>query len=328
METTTKTTVKKQSFFRKLIAQPEVGVLIPLILLCVITALGNSNFLTSANLTSILRLLISYAFCGMGVSFCILCGDTDISVGTQAGMCAMISATLMINFGWPIWAAILMAVLAAIICGIIKGILVAKLNMYAYIATIGMMFVCKGIKYLLTNGYPAFPYPEPINNFAKASPLGLSWPVLIVIACYVVLEIMLRRTPFGRKMYAVGDNREVARLAGINVFGVRTIAYIMCSVCAAMAGILNSFQIGLGDPVMGEGWEMYAIASAAVGGIAMKGGKGSLIGTAIGVLFISVLNNAMVMFQVNSNAQTALTGVLLIVAVLLDLFKSSRKVKA
>ena len=319
--------VKKSRFLNRLIEQPEIGVLIPLVLLFIVTAFGNENFLTSTNLTAVLRLLVCYAFCAMGISFVLLCGDIDISVGMTAGLGAMILAALTISRGWNIWLSVSVSLVFAVVAGLVKGFFVAKVGMFPYIVTIGFMFVFKGLKYVTTNGYPVFPFPPEVVAFARQRPLGLNWPFFLVLALFIIFEIVLRKTTFGRKVYAVGDNKEVARLAGINVMKIRIIAYVICSIMCVIAGITTTLAIGVGDPSLGEGWEMYAIASSAIGGIAMKGGKGSLIGTAIGVLFIALLNNSMVMFALNSNLQTALTGALLILAVLMDMFKSSRKMK-
>lgn len=321
-------TSKKGKVLKRLIAQPEVGVFIPFAILFIVTALGNKNFLTMNNLTSVLRLLTCYAFCALGETLVILGGDIDISVGQTAGMGAMIASVLCCWSGWNIWIAIIISIIICAGFGLIKGFLVAKLNMFPYIATLSFIFISKGIKFIITNGYSVYPFPPEALAIAKLRPLGLKVSFYFMLVCFIVFEFLLRRTMFGRKIYATGDNREVAKLAGINILKVRITNYVICSILCAIAGIWSTLELSVGDPSLGEGWEMYAIAGSAIGGIALKGGKGSLIGTFIGVMFISLLNNTMVMFNVNSNYQIAITGVLLCGAVLIDMFRNSRKLKA
>lgn len=318
---------KKSNIFKRLLAQPEFGVFIPFAILFVVTALGNKNFLTMSNLSAVLRLLTCYAFCALGETLVILGGDIDISVGQTAGMGAMIASVLIAWNGWNVILAVIVAILICAVFGLIKGILVAKVGMYPYIATLSFIFICKGIKFVITNGYSVYPFPGWVVSFAKLRPLGLNISFYVMLVCFIIFEFMLRRTTFGRKIYATGDNREVAKLAGINTTLVRIRNYIICSIFCAVAGIWSTFELSVGDPSLGEGWEMYAIAGTAIGGIALKGGKGSLIGTFIGVMFISLLNNTMVMFNINSNYQILVTGVLLCAAVLIDMFRSSRKLK-
>ena len=156
----------------------------------------------------------------------------------------------------------------------------------------------------------------------------MSWPFIVALLLILIFDVILRRTVYGRKIYAVGDNKEVARLAGINVRSITVSAFCISSLMAGIAGILLACQYRVGQPSTGDGWELQAIAAAAVGGISMAGGAETMMGTLIGVTFVACLNNGLIVMGADTNVQTMLIGVFMLGAVALDMFKRSRKIRA
>ena len=320
-----KTSVK--DFFGSMLATQEAGVLIPMILLVAVTGILKPDFFAGNNLSAILRGLPFYAIIAVGETLVILLGEIDISVGQIAGLTSVTSTYMMTHGINPVLSIVLALAICAVL-GLINGVSVTYLKLSAFITTIGMYYIARGFKFIITKGYPVYPIPQSVGAFGVAEPLGLSWAFLIAIVLLLAFDFILRKTIYGRKLYAVGDNKEVAALAGINVRWTKISVFIISAVLAGFSGFLLSAQIKTGQPSMGDGWELQAIAAAAVGGISLAGGAGTMLGTALGVIFIAVLNNSLVLLSVDTNVQTVLIGVVMLAAVTMDTIKRSRKIKS
>lgn len=320
--------VQSNSLIKRIAHSPEVGIFIPLLSICVITTVINPSFATATNLLTVLKMLAFIAIVALGESLVIIVAEIDISVGKLAGLGTMIFAYMLIVAKQGVLVAALSALLVGTAAGFINGFMVTYLGLSNFIATIGMFYVAGGARYLLTKGYPLYPLPYNLGDIGKATPLGLSWSVIIAVILFVIVGLMLKKTIFGRRLYATGDNKEVAALAGINVKWMKISAYMICGFLASLAGILLAIETNSGLPASGEGWEFKAIASCAVGGISLAGGMGSALGVAIGVIIINVLDNSLIMLGVDSNLQKVATGVVLAGAVIFDMVKRRRKVKA
>jgi ribose transport system permease protein len=318
----------KKGLLRRAFAVPEVGVMIPLIIIVVIVSLVQRDFYKINNITSILKGVSFYAMVSIGITMVILLGHIDISVGQVAGFSTTFSMMLMMNYHVGVPYAILIDLAVCACFGLFIGFCVTRLNLSAFIASIGMYYVARGMKFYLTKGYPIYPIPKELGDFGTSSPIGVSWAFLIALILILVFDFVLRKTVYGRKIYAVGDNKEVAKLAGINVRRVTMSAFVVCSVMAGVAGILLACQYRVGQPSTGDGWELQAIAAAAVGGISMAGGAGTMLGTFIGVLIIGCITNGLIVMGVDTNVQTMLIGFFMLGAVALDMFKRSRKMRA
>ena len=221
--------------------------------------------------------------------------------------------------------------LALAVCGVIgliNGNVVTRLKVSSFIATIGMLYIARGVNMYITKGYPIYPLPDVVNRIGNAEPLGISVAFIIAIILLVIFDTVLRHTTYGRKLYAVGDNTYVARIAGIGSASIVRSVYVICSVLAGLSGILLSFQLNNGTPTIGNGWELQVIAATAVGGISLNGGSGTILGTAIGVVILSTLNNSLVLLSIDTQVQTIMIGVVMIAAVTFDTMKRNRKLKA
>ncbi|MHB8277235.1 MAG: ABC transporter permease [Candidatus Humimicrobiaceae bacterium] len=318
---------KKKNIFVRFFSIREMGTLIPLIAVILFTSLMNPLFLNKINLLTILNLLVIYAIVAAGESMVIIAGEIDISVGQTAALSAMVCYYLMVNFNLNPLLGVVIGLLVGAVIGLVNGLIVAKLKLSAFITTIGMYFIARGLKYEITGGYPIFPLPKVMSDFGNTKFLGLSYPFFIAVVLFIFLEFVLKKTVYGRHVYAVGSDKKVSGLFRINVTFIKVSTYVICGVCAALAGILIGAQLGVAAPLMGDGWELQVIAGAAVGGIALGGGAGSMAGTALGIIFIAVLNNALLMLHVDSNFQVVSIGLVLIAAVTFDTIKYNRKIR-
>jgi ribose transport system permease protein len=279
---------------KSLFGRQEFGVFIPLTIMIIVTYVFNNNFLSPLNIRGIVIGATTNAYLALGMSLVMICGDIDISVGTLAGLGMMTCFTLYLRAGLPFFLSFLAAIGVGVLCGLVKGLLCTKAMLFPFIVTIGANFICRGLKYYITGGYQLYPFPPALMRFSNSKVLGVSWSFIIIIILFIIFGFIMSHTSFGRKMYASGDNRNVAKLSGINVDWMRTAAFIIASVLSVIGGIMLAIMNKVADPMVGDGMEMNAIAAVAVGGIAFDGGRGSLAGTAIGIVLISVINNALV----------------------------------
>ena len=305
--------VEKTSLVKKIFRFQELSIIVSLLVLMGITGILRPNFFQVNNLVSIVSYAAFIGIITIGMSNLLLMAQFDISMGQMAGLGAIISTWLMTTGGIPPVFALLIGMICCGVLGAINGFFVGKIGLSSFITTIAMTYVAKGLKYIISRGYPIYPLPEKVAQFGLAKPLGLSSAILITIGLMFVFGIVLAKTVYGRKIYMVGDNEHVARLAGVNVLRIKLAGFITSAMLSALAGSLLAFQINTGQASIGEGWELQAVAAASVGGVSLSGGKGTVIGMATGVLLISVLNNSLVLLGIDSNIQTILIGVVLVI---------------
>jgi len=322
---------------------PETNILSALVVMIAIFGLATPAFLSEINVLSVLRTLAFYGIVAVGHTLVMIGGDIDISVGSTAGLGSVLSAHLMMQtnvFGmlgtsneWL--GVILIMILTMIICslvGVVNATLVVILKIPPFIATISTLYAVRGVVMVISRGLTIFPLPPFFVEFFGRTELriteagGFSVAFLLFVFFAVFLEYMLRRSTFGRNLYATGSNREVAELSGINTKRVRFINYMIAAALAALAGMLVASFIGKGYPPTGLGWELWIVAATVIGGISLKGGAGSIIGTVIGVFIMNVLNNGLVMLQINTFLQHSVLGATILVAVYLDIRRRSKKI--
>ena len=311
---------------KKLWSVPEIGILLPLILCAGFFTWVSPSFLGPESDRAILRALAFIGLIAVGQTFLMIAGEIDLSVGSVAGLCAVASAWLMKFAGWPPAAAVLGAILLGASLGGINGWIAVSVGIPAFITTLGMLYIAKGLNYLLCKGYPIYPLPPVVQEFGKAEPLGLSWAFWIFLFAIVAGDLLLRFTVPGRKIYATGGNREVAHLAGINTVAVKIGCYVLCGSLAGLGGILLMAQINVGQPEIGVGWELDVIASTVIGGVSLFGGVGTVLGTFLGLLLMQVIRTGLVTTGVNTHWQTVAVGVIMILAVGLDLWRRKAKI--
>ena len=314
---------KRKNIFIKVLLIPEIGILIPLVILILLFYSLNNIFLSFLNITNVLRSLSYYGIIGVGMTICLVAGEVDISVGSVAGLSAVLCGVLLRD-GYPIPFAIIIGLLVGISIGFINGIITIKGKIPSLITTLGMLSISRGLVSVVTKGYNVYPFPEGFNNFGKAEPLGISYSFVIFIIIVIIGAIFFNRTIWGRRVFSVGGNTEAAKLAGINTNWVKISAFIITSFCAALSGIILSARIACAPPTLGLGWEFKVIAAVVIGGASLGGGIGSIIGAVIGATIISILDSGMILANVSPYWQSVVVGCILILAVGIDTLRRER----
>jgi ribose transport system permease protein len=311
--------------FRRLLAMPEVGILIPLVGFSIVFYIMDPIFLSNANVTTMLRAMSFVGVIAIGQTLLMISGAFDLSVGSTAGLAAIVCSYAMVNLNLPIPVAFLAGLGVGALVGLINSFSVLKLGVPAFIATLGMLYIAKGITFLISKGYTIYPLPEAIKTFGTAEPFNTSWSFVIFIFLGVIAHIVLSKTTFGRKLYAVGGNPEVARLAGINPAKIQMTGFIVVGLSAALSGMLLMSRIVTGNPTTGLGWEMNVISGVVIGGVSLFGGSGSILGAFLGLLLMQVVTNGLVVVNVDPYWQTVSIGIIMIIAVAIDVMRRKSK---
>ena len=321
------TSRKKDTALRRLLRTDEVSVFIPLLAIIVITTIFRPDFLSIANFSAMFTQIPFIAIVALGSSFTLMTGNVDISTGRVAGMAGILMSVLCVDFGWDVWPAILVAIVACCVIGLYNGFLVVKMGVPDFVATMGTLYMVGGARYLFIHGYQLNIQNKLVDffNVRIAGMLPYFW---IMVVLYIIIFIVVKFTLWGRRIRAVGDNAEVASLAGINVKRMKVMAYTLSGFFAAIAGILITLDLGYGLPENGDGWEFRAIAGCVVGGVSLSGGKGSPLGIIIGVTLIQVAESAIIFLGMPTTMRVAIQGALMAAAVLFDIYRQSRKVPA
>ncbi len=324
-------TTRKAGYLRRLLRTDEVSVFIPLLAIMLITTLFRPDFLTAKNFSAMFTQIPFIAIVALGASFTLMTGNVDISTGRVAGLAGIVMSTLVVDAGWGAFPAILVALLVCCIVGLYNGFLVVKMGVPDFVATMGTLYMVGGARYLFIKGYQLS--LNTLENFTLTKVFDqryLSMPphFWIMLVLFLIVFIIIKKTLWGRRLLACGDNREVALLAGINVTRMRMTAYILAALFSAIGGILLTLDIGIGLPETGDGWEFRAIAGCVVGGVSLSGGKGSPLGVLIGVTLVFVAENAIIFLGMPTTLRVAIQGALMAGAVLFDIFRQSRKIPA
>jgi ribose transport system permease protein len=296
--------------------------LLGFLILCIIISFITPRFLTVANMTNVLTQVSVNAVIAIGMTFVILTGGIDLSVGSILAIAGALAATVIKTNG-NVLLAIIVAILAGAAIGVINGLLVSKGKVQAFIVTLASMTIFRGITYVFTNGTPISGLSSGFGAIGNKKLGILPIPVLITAAAVVIAYYILSQTRFGRYLYALGGNEDSARLSGINTDRIKTWVYVVSGITAAISGVIITSRIGSASPNAGAGFELDAIAAVVIGGTSLSGGEGSVVGTIIGALIIGVLNNGLNLMNVSPFYQSIVKGSVILIAVLLD--KKSNK---
>lgn len=304
-----------------------MGILGAFLVLCLILSIASRHFLTSANLLNVLQQISINFTIAIGMSFIILLGGIDLSVGSNTAFCGLIIGILIKNVHLGVGLSILIGILCASVIGLVNGLFITIFNLPPFIATLGIMSVARGAAYTITSGQPIYTFPESflaITGRVAGIPLVTS---LIMILLFGTAAYVLKYTRYGRYLYAIGGNENCAHLSGINVRVVKCTAYVISGFCCGIASVLLTSRLDSAVPTNAEGAEMDAIAAVVIGGISMSGGEGNLSGTVIGALIIGVIANGLNLLNVPQGAQRMVKGIIIVAAVIFDVLrrKSAKK---
>lgn len=314
---------------------------IVLIILVIFFSFASPTFLTSKSLLLIAKHVALYGILGIGMTYVIITGGIDLSVGAVVGLSGMIAGGLINEglkmFGYTLYFNVPMIVLITVICGavigIVNGFLITKFNVAPFIATLGMMYVARGFAMLRSNGAT---FSNIVGNPALGNTgfeifgrdiMGLPVGALILVIIAVLAAVVLKKTAFGWHVFSIGGNERAAKLSGVKVNKVKLCVYMFSGACAAVVGIITASQLVAAHPASGESWEMNAIAAAVLGGTSMAGGIGTIGGTIVGAFVIGVINDGMVMCGVSEFWQMVIKGLVIVFAVIIDQFQRNLQAK-
>ncbi|MDF1569588.1 MAG: ABC transporter permease [Spirochaetaceae bacterium] len=286
-----------------------------LIGMVVIASIVSPYFLDKYNLLSLVRNLAFVGLIGIAQSLLLLVGELDLSVGKVASLCGILAGMLMVNYGINPYLSMAIALVLGFVFGLINGLLITKLRLNALVATIGMAGVYGGVNLVLTKGKAIPGIPEQIHVLGKGNIVGIPIPFLFTLVVMVLVVTFVRRTKMGRYVYAIGNNREAARILGIPVNRIRTVLYAIVGMISALAGTLYVARLGSSQSAIGESWPMNSIAAAVIGGIALTGGVGNPAGALVGAAIISVISNLIVLLGVSVYWQSAVSGIVVVLAI-------------
>ncbi len=308
---------------RKQINLREYGVVIGFLVLCIAISIASPSFASHKNILNLLRQSSIVGIIASGMTFVIISGNFDISVGAVAAFSGAIIMKLATS-GVNIFISILAALLLCGVIGGINGVFVAIVNIPSLITTMAMVSVVKGAMLLLTGGYPITENIPVLDVIGNGYLWGIPVPVVIFAVTVVISHIVLTKTRFGRYVYSVGGNQEAARLNGIHVEAYKIKVFIINAVLAGLAGVVLVGRMGTASPVAGDGYDMDAIASVVIGGTSVAGGSGSVLKTVIGVLLMSVINNSFNLLGVDMYFQYIIKGLIILVAVGFDSYSKKK----
>ena len=322
-------TSKTKRILWKILEIREVGAVLPLLIAVILFTAKSDRFLTYDNMINVLRIASFTMICAIGECYLLISGSWDISIGAVYSLGGVIAGLAMTSMGLPIWLSTILALVAGGIIGLVNAFLVEKLEMPAFVATVGTQFIAKGLVQGITKGTPVYPLPDKFLGVGQTNlqigSLGIPWVLVIAIVLSIIAGLILKYTTYGRKIYAVGGNGEAARLAGIPTTKIRFSAFILCGILAALTGVLMASRLGSAQANNGNGFEMIVIAGAVIGGISMSGGAGSIFGMALGAFFMALITNGMTLIKISATWQTLVTGAILILACSLEYVRNRLK---
>ncbi|EEW23708.1 ABC transporter permease [Rhodobacter ferrooxidans] len=302
----------------------DAGTLLGLILISVVFASLTPVFLTAPNLVNILQQSSINACIALGMTLVIISGGIDLSVGPVAALSGVLGAAMLVA-GVPIPLAVAGALVVGLFCGFLSGALIAWGGLQPFIVTLGGLSLFRALALIFTGGTPIFGLPDGFRAVTNGSLLGVPNPVIIVAVLALLAWVILNKTPLGEYFMAVGGNPEAARIAGVPVTMTKLAAYMISGLMAAVASMILIGRLGAAEPTLGSLWELDAIAAAAIGGASLMGGRGSIIGTLIGCIILGTLRNGLTLMNVQAFYQLLATGIIIIVAMLIDKATSGKQ---
>lgn len=302
----------------------NMGILIGFTVLCTVLSILSDSFLTASNIVNVLRQATTNANLAIGLTLALIINGIDLSVGSVLALSGTLTCGLIANNGVPIPVAIAIGLILGTAIGFASGNIIAKTDIPPFIVTLAMMQIARGTAYVYTNGMPIRVMNEPFNFLGNGYIGPIPLPIIYTAILMGIVGYILAKTKLGRHIYGVGGNIEAAKYSGVNIQRVQIFIYTLSGFLAAFSGIVLCARMYSGQPSVGNGYELDAIAASVLGGTSFSGGIGKIGGTLIGVLVIAVLNNGLNLMNVNSFWQLVAKGIVILVAVYFDLLKKKR----
>ena len=295
----------------------DMGTVAGLLIMMIVFASLTDVFLTQRNLLNILQQSSINACIAIGMTLVIISGGIDLSVGPAAALSAVLSATMLMA-GYPVPIVIITALAIGLACGILNGVLIAYAGLQPFIVTLGTLSLFRALALIYTGGNPVLSLPAGFRQLFTTPILGLPVPVVIVGVLAIAATVLLKKTPLGEYILAVGGNEEAARVSGVPIERTKVLTYMISGGLAALAAVILMARLGAAEPTLGNLWELEAIAAAAIGGASLMGGKGSIFGTILGAIVLGAMRNGLTLLNVQAFYQLLATGIIIILAMLVD----------
>ena len=307
----------------------QLGTILALVIMCLFLAISNKNFYSYSNLMSILKQTAFNAFLAVGMLLCLITAGIDLSVGANAVFCACLMGALSKSGMSSGILLMIIGILAGGLVGFINGTLLTRLHLpHPFVSTLGMKNVLWGLALLVTGSQMINTFPASVQWLGLTTIVGFPVSFIVVIVLYIVMHVFLSKTALGRSIYCAGGNMEATRLSGINTANVLTFCYTMSGIMAALAGIVSVGRSGICNGANAtQPYDTDAIAACIIGGASFTGGKGTMFGTMLGCLIISVLRNGFTLLSIDSAVQNIVLGLVIILAVLMDVIRAQMEAK-
>ncbi|HEY3232340.1 MAG TPA: ABC transporter permease [Roseiflexaceae bacterium] len=316
---------RARSIVRWAASRSEAGIVLVLLILTTILSLATRTFLTADNLFNILRNYSDIALSALGMTMVLVTGGIDLSVGSIMAFAGLVTALALSNFGLPLPVALLLGVLAGGLVGLINALLIVRLRLQPFIATLGMLGVARGVVVGSTNGnIVGGDFSTAFTTLGQGYVGPVPVPVIILLILAIIVSLFLKYHVWGTYIYAIGGNETSAVLTGLPVKKVKMFVYIASGLLSGLAGILVVARLGVSAPTQAFGYELNVIAAAVIGGVSLQGGRGTIAGSVLGAIIIGVLYNALVMLNVPTYWQQAFIGGIIILAALIDILRQRR----
>lgn len=304
----------------------SLGLLLVLTLLIIVFGLLSENFISVISFTTLANQLPTLTVIAVGMTFVLIIAGIDLSVGSVMALCGAVMGTVLINFELSVWTAVILCLLTGMLCGYVNGFISTRWSVPSFIVTLGMLEIARGGAYLLSDSQTIY-IGASVETLSQPLPYISLTPALIIsLVIVIIAHLVLLRTVFGRYIVAIGSNEEAVILSGINVRYWKTLVFVIAGLLAAIGGIFHVSYLQSADPNAGIGLELSAIAAVVIGGTSLSGGKGSIINTFLGVVIIAVLQTGLAQLGISEPAKRVLTGAVIIVAVILDVYRNKKTV--
>lgn len=314
--------MKKINFFRA----PEFGVSVALIGLFILMSFLSPLFLSGYNLINILLQSSTYMILSIGMTFVIVTGGIDLSVGSIAVVSGILMASLMKN-GVNVYLAIIAGLIISILCGFINGFLVSKISLPSFIVTLATMSIFQGAALIFSGGLPIYGFPKSFSFLGIGSVLSVPVPVIIALICIIISVFVFKKTKIGHYALAIGDNRQAVKMCGINIFKYEMLVYMINGFTTGIAAIITTARLNSAEPLGSMSMGLDAVAAVVMSGTSLSGGTGSVTGAIIGSLLMGVLRNGMTLLNVQSYYQNLIIGIVILIAVFIDKIRNDYSYK-
>ena len=310
-----------------ILMQREFAIVLALIVMIGIFSIVNPIYISTGNLLDIIEQSTINGLLAIGITFAIITGGIDLSIGSTFAI-VIVSVGNLLKLGVPPFLAVILGLIMGFLLGLVNGLLITQMRLQPFIATLGMMSVYRGVAYVITGGWPVLSMPSSYRKLMDGDLIGeIPVSVLILFLFAFLGFIYLKYIKFGLHLYAIGNNEEATRLSGVRVDLIKTLAYGLCGTGAALSGMVLLARLGTGEPTAGQGYELNAIAAAAIGGTSLSGGKGSMSGTLLGAILLSALKVGLIVAGVDTFWQYIATGLIIIIAAYFEIIQSNIRVR-